>query len=215
MKVNYILEIFPTYAWSKSPPHKELHQTQRFNIIYVNQCMEYCWKVKKKKKNQKHNNNNNNKTPLFPKQGSLPTCYQYRASLKPARKVQEFHNKWGTLLMEASSRGPTPIPGSVHAVLSKIGRCFQPLETSAQRTLLSSMLEIGTQICSGAQEATPVCIYPCLDKCSALNTQQSWTPKDFRESHSSSLSCAGSVPNSTSCCLCGSLSPKKACLNTS
>lgn len=58
--------------------------------------------------------------------------------------------------MEASSRGPTSIPGSIHAVPSKTGRCFQPLETSAQRTLLSIMLVIGTQICSGAQEVTPV-----------------------------------------------------------
>lgn len=49
-----------------------------------------------------------------------------------------------------------------------------------------------------------------LDKCSALtNSQQSWPLKDFRETHSGSLSCAGLVPTSTSCCLCGSSSPKK------
>lgn len=60
--------------------------------------------------------------------------------------------------MGASSRDPTPIPGSVQAYLlegvpSKTPTCFQPLETSAQRTLLLyGSLVIGTQICSRTQE---------------------------------------------------------------
>lgn len=59
--------------------------------------------------------------------------------------------------MGASSTDPTPIPGSVQAHLlegvpSKTPTCFQPLETSAKRTLLYGLLVIGTQICSRTHE---------------------------------------------------------------
>lgn len=105
------------------------------------------------------------------------------------------------------SREPAvEISGSVHGVPSKTPRCFQPLEISAQRALLSGTLVIEPQICSGTQEATPA--YHKLVWINAVL----WTansPDHFMEPHRGYLSCAGLVPTSTSCCLCGSSSPKK------
>lgn len=161
MKVNYILAIFPNYAWSKSPPHNKLHQAQRFNKIYVNKCMEYCWKVKKTPKTP---------NPLFHKQGSLVhlTITELHQN-QPARCRNSTTNE-GCCSREPAAESNTNIRISPQCAFqnTQVFPAFGNLCTES--TPVRHTGDWTTDLLRNTRSNSSI-PQTCLDKCSALNSQ--------------------------------------------
>lgn len=111
----------------------------------------------------------------------------------------------------ASSRCPTATLGSAHGVPSEIPRCSQPSEIHwTENTLLQHVGDWNIDLLSDMRSNSGVYYKPVwINAMLWTNSQQSWPCKDFRKTHSGSLSCVGLLPTSTSPCLCGSSPPNK------